>query len=65
MRHGLNGRGYVAQHHIRCTPYLARQMTLYNIRPIVTVRNFFDTLISLDDMFQSWRASNRPVDTIF
>ncbi|KAA3519650.1 hypothetical protein G6L63_05030 [Agrobacterium vitis] len=65
MRHGLNGRGYVAQHHIRCTPYLARQMALYNIRPIVTVRNFFDTLISLDDMFQSWRASNRPVDTIF
>lgn len=55
MRHGLNGIGYVAQHHVRCTPYLCRQIELYNIRPIVTIRNYFDTLMSLDDMFLGWR----------
>ncbi|WP_027485955.1 hypothetical protein [Allorhizobium undicola] len=57
LRVGLNGRGYVGQHHIRCTPFLASQLQVYNIRTIVTIRNFFDTLVSLDDMLVSWRAS--------
>lgn len=65
LRHGLNGRGYVAQQHIRCTPYLAYQMKLYRVRPIVTVRNFFDTLVSLDDMFLKWRSVERPQETEF
>ncbi|MDQ0454299.1 hypothetical protein [Rhizobium paknamense] len=65
LRHGLNGLGYVAQHHIRCTPYLAHQMALYNIRPIVTIRNFFDTLVSLDDMYLQWHAGNRAIPTNF
>ncbi|MCM2476500.1 hypothetical protein HGO38_23935 [Rhizobium sp. CG5] len=59
MRHGLNGAGYVAQHHVRCTPYLCRQIELYNIRPIVTIRNYFDTLMSLDDMFMEWRQAKQ------
>lgn len=59
MRHGLNGTGYVAQHHVRCTPYLCRQIELYDIRPIVTIRNYFDTLVSLDDMFMEPRRMAR------
>lgn len=59
MRHGLNGIGYVAQHHVRCTPYLCRQIELYNIRPIVSIRNYFDTLVSLDDMFMEPRKVAR------
>ncbi|MCM2291890.1 hypothetical protein NAC44_06055 [Allorhizobium sp. BGMRC 0089] len=57
MVHGLNRTGYVAQHHIRCTPYLCRQMALYNIRPIVTYRNVFDSLVSYDDMRRADRES--------
>jgi len=57
IRNGLNGRGYVAQHHARCSPYLARMLTLYNVRPIVTHRNLFDTIVSMDDMVMQWRAS--------
>ncbi|MFB2552318.1 hypothetical protein [Ensifer soli] len=55
LQHGVRGKGYVAQHHVRCTPYLCRQLAFFHIRPIVTYRNVFDCLVSLDDMFMSWR----------
>lgn len=56
IRNGLNRAGYVAQHHTRCTPYLAKLLTTYNIRPIVTHRNLFDTFVSLDDMVMAIRT---------
>jgi hypothetical protein len=55
IRNGLNGKGYVAQHHSRCTPYVAMLLKTYNIRPIVTHRNLFDTIVSLDDMMCGYR----------
>lgn len=65
IQNGNNGTGYVAQHHIRCTPYLCQQLELYNIRPIVTYRNIFDSLVSLDEMLcsvreqhETWRDGN-------
>ncbi|HBF29524.1 MAG TPA: hypothetical protein DDW73_07865 [Rhizobium sp.] len=57
LRNGLDPRSYVAQHHVRCTPYLANQLALYQIKPIVTIRNFFDSLVSLDDMFVADRRT--------
>lgn len=65
LRNGLSGAGYVAQHHIRCTPFLARQIALYGIKPIVTVRNIFDTLVSLDDMLREWRQVEVPGNPVF
>lgn len=62
IRAGLNGRGYIAQHHSRCSPYLAQLLNIYNVRPIVTYRNLFDTVISLDDMVLEWRARAGSVD---
>jgi hypothetical protein len=56
IRNGLNGKGYVAQHHARCSPYLARILSLYNVRPVVTYRNLADTIVSMDDMVMEWRA---------
>lgn len=65
IQNGNNGKGYVAQHHVRCTPYLCQQLELYNIRPIVTYRNIFDSLVSLDEMLcsvrqdhETWRDGN-------
>lgn len=55
IRNGLNMRGYVAQHHMRCSPYGARLLNLFNVKTIVTVRNIFDTIVSMDDMLVSWR----------
>lgn len=56
IRNGLNGVGYVAQHHSRCSPYLALLLRTYNVRPIVTHRNLFDTFVSLDDMIMGYRS---------
>jgi len=56
MRNGLNQRGYVAQHHTRCSPYQARLLETYNVRPIITHRNIFDTVVSMDDMVMEWRS---------
>ncbi|MFM2279240.1 MAG: hypothetical protein RLZZ444_1471, partial [Pseudomonadota bacterium] len=55
IRNGINGRGYVSQLHARCSPYMARLLDFYNVRPIVTYRNIFDTLVSMDDMLMGWR----------
>lgn len=62
IRAGLNGRGYIAQHHSRCSLYLSNLLTAYNIRPIVTYRNLFDTMVSLDDMVVEWRSRPGTVD---
>ena len=56
IRNGLNQRGYVAQHHTRCSPYQARLLDTYNVKPILTYRNIFDTVVSMDDMVMDWRA---------
>lgn len=55
IRSGLTGTGYVAQHHMRMNPYAALLLKNYNIKPIVMHRNILDTLVSLDDMFMSYR----------
>jgi hypothetical protein len=62
IRNGLNRRGYVAQHHTRCSPYLAMLLSTYHVRPIVTHRNLFDTMISLDDMVMDWRSRAGSID---
>jgi hypothetical protein len=62
IRNGLNGRGYVAQHHCRCTPYLSSLIDTYNIKPIVTHRNLFDTIVSVDDMMMDWRSRPGTID---
>jgi len=62
IRNGLNGRGYVAQHHSRCSPYLSRLLSIYNVRPIVTHRNLFDTMVSVDDMIMDWRSKPGSID---
>lgn len=41
--------GFVAHHHMLCTPFLARQAELYNMKFILLKRNIFDCIISLDD----------------
>ncbi|UVC10328.1 hypothetical protein IHQ71_06910 [Rhizobium sp. TH2] len=45
----LTPNGFVAHHHMVCTPFLARQAELYNLKFVLMKRNIFDCLISLDD----------------
>jgi hypothetical protein len=62
IRFGLNERGYVAQHHSRCSPYTARLLSFYNVQPIITHRNILDTIVSMDDMVMDWRRSAKGSD---
>ena len=53
----LNPRGFLAHHHMICTPYLGKQSDLYGVMPIITKRNIFDTLVSFDDHVRKVYAS--------
>lgn len=53
-------KGFVAQHHTRCTPYLGLQMAIYGVKPIVSLRNIPDALVSFDDMMMAGRAAHDP-----
>ena len=46
----------MAQHHTRCSAYLAFQMKFFGIVPMLTVRNILDCIVSFDDMMLATRA---------
>ena len=46
----LSGKGFVAQHHMKGTPYLLKLLQQYDVQVILTVRNVFDAIVSADDM---------------
>ncbi len=48
---------WVAQHHTRFTPFLGDQLRFFGIKPIITIRNIFDTIVSMDDMIVSSRPN--------
>lgn len=52
---GLSKTGYVAQHHMRMSPYVAAMLNRFNVKPIVLFRNILDILVSMDDMILSDR----------
>lgn len=56
QRNGLDVKGSLAQHPVPCTPYTARQIALYGLRPIVVTGNFLVSLIVLDDTLMQSRA---------
>jgi len=41
--------GFIAHNHITCSPMNANILGMYNIKPILTTRNIFDTMVSFDD----------------
>ncbi len=54
----FRGQGnWVAQHHTRFTPYLGFQLRFHRILPVVTVRNIFDAIVSMDDMLMATPAT--------
>jgi len=49
--------GFVSQNHTRFSTYLALQMKMFGITPIVTIRNILDCIVSFDDMMRTAKAS--------
>lgn len=44
--------GFVAHHHMVCSPLMANQLKIYSVRPILASRNIYDCLVSYDDHFR-------------
>ena len=55
----LNPKGFIAQHHTRYSVFLALQMQLFGIVPIVTVRNILDCIVSFDEMMLQSKANSK------
>lgn len=51
--------GFVAQHHTRCSVFLALQLQEYGITPILTLRSLFDCIVSFDDMVMADPSADR------
>jgi len=49
----LSMKRFVAQHHMKGTPFLTNLLSNYSIQTIVLTRNIFDQLVSVDDMNMS------------
>lgn len=48
--------GFVAHHHMVCSPYLSQQLEVYGIRPVLITRNIFDCLISFENFLFKYRG---------
>ena len=50
----MEKKGFVAHHHMLCTPMLTKQIELYNLKFILLKRNIFDCIVSLDDYMRKF-----------
>lgn len=57
LRAIIGQNGFVSHHHMPMSLYCAELIRNYDIKPIVTYRNIFDSIISMDDM----RIKERPL----
>lgn len=57
--------GFVSQNHTRFSTYLALQMKMFGITPIVTVRNILDCIVSFDDMMRASKAGSDERNWIY
>jgi hypothetical protein len=52
---------WVAHMHTKWTPYTEKVFRSYGIRPIITFRNIFDCLVSMDDMLMKRQVDGFPM----
>lgn len=51
--------GFVSQTHTRYSMYLGLQISQFGVRPLVTVRNILDCIVSFDEMMRKERRGRR------
>ena len=61
LMHEIRGRNWVSQMHVKWTPYTERIFETNNIKPIVTFRNIFDCIVSMDDMLMKGEVDGFPM----
>jgi hypothetical protein len=61
LMHELRGKNWVSQMHVKWTRYTERIFETNGIRPIITFRNIFDCLVSMDDMLMKGEVDGFPM----
>jgi len=61
LMHEIRGRNWVSQMHVKWTRYTERVFEANGIRPIVTFRNIFDCIVSMDDMLMKGEVDGFPM----
>ena len=57
----IRGLNYVSQMHTKWSEYTEACFAAYGIKPIITYRNVFDCIVSLDDMLRQGKAEGFPM----
>lgn len=61
LMHELRGKNWVSQMHVKWTRYTERVFEANNIKPIITFRNIFDCIVSMDDMLMRGEVDGFPM----
>jgi len=61
LMHEIRGKNWVSQMHIKWTRYTERVFEANGIKPIVTFRNIFDCIVSMDDMLMKGEVDGFPM----
>jgi len=61
LMHEIRGKNWVSQMHIKWTRYTERVFQANGIKPIVTFRNIFDCVVSMDDMLMKGEVDGFPM----
>jgi hypothetical protein len=59
--HEMRGFNWVSHMHTKWTPYTEKIFKANKIKPVVTFRNIFDCLVSMDDMLMSGEVAGFPM----
>ena len=61
LMHEIRAKNWVSQMHIKWTPYTERIFETNGIKPIITFRNIFDCIVSMDDMLMKGEVAGFPM----
>lgn len=61
LMHEMRGKNWVTQMHVKWTRYTERVFEANGIKPIVTFRNIFDCVVSMDDMLMKGEVDGFPM----
>jgi hypothetical protein len=61
LMHEMRGVNWLSHMHTKCTAYTEKVFRAHGIKPIVSFRNIFDCLVSMDDMLMKGEVAGFPM----
>ena len=57
----IRARNWLSHMHTKWTPYTEKVFAAFGVKPIITYRNIFDCLVSMDDMLMNGEVAGFPM----